>query len=412
VCPHTDTTFLDLTNFTGILAARRLPLASGMQRFSRPVESIRPGRFRPPFCPRRDCRAHRIRRGFRWRRAGHYRRPARPIHRISRFRCLSCKRTFSRQSFCATYYLKRPELLQPIAAGLVAGSAHRQIARSLGCAPSTVTRLAARIGRHALLLQALALGQLGPLDESAVMDHLETFVFSQDDRLGIATPVGQESWFVYTMDPAPHARAGPRSARRRPRLRPLPDKIPQPMLRSTRRVVDLLLSLSGGTLDLVSDDHPVYPAAIAARRVRGIVRHRVYANPPRGPQADPAVARERDRQMFPVDLLHKLWRHSQAHHRRETIAFGRRSNALLERAALLMIWRNFVKGVSERSGDRTTPAMRLGLLERPLGWAEIFARRLFPGRIRLPEGWMKIYRRRWITPAVGRNQRHALRHAF
>jgi FixJ family two-component response regulator len=55
-----------------------------------------------------------------------------------------------------SYYSKRPELLVPIVAGLVGGSAHRQIARTLGCAPSTVTRSAARLGRHAMLLLATA----------------------------------------------------------------------------------------------------------------------------------------------------------------------------------------------------------------------------------------------------------------
>jgi len=78
----------------------------------------------------------------------------------------------------------------------------------------------------------------------------------------------------------------------------------------------------------------------------------------------------------------------------------------------MVCWRNFVKGVSERKPDRTTPAMRLGLASRPLKWRDVLARRLFPGRVELPAEWMRIYRREWITPAVGRNTRHALRHAF
>ena len=56
--------------------------------------------------------------------------------------------------------------------------------------------------------------------------------------------------------------------------------------------------------------------------------------------------------------------------------------------------------------------MRLGLMQRPWTWDEVFSRRHFPDRIELPEGWMKIYRRQWITPAVGRNTRHDLSHAF
>ena len=116
--------------------------------------------------------------------------------------------------------------------------------------------------------------------------------------------------------------------------------------------------------------------------------------------------------MFAVDLLHKLWRHSQAHHRRETIAFGRRSNAVMERGFLFIVWRNFVKKISERTGKPITPAMQLELVPRPLEWSQVFSRRLFPGRVSLPPGWMKIYRRGWITPAVGRNLPHALVQAF
>ena len=316
------------------------------------------------------------------------------------------------QSFACSYYLKRPDLLQPVAAGLVAGAAHRQLARSLGCAPSTVTRLAARIGRHAMLLQALALEQLSTICEPIVLDHFETFVYSQDDRLGLATPVGQRSWFVYGLDPAAHRRGGRRSRGRPCLKRRLPAREPGPVARSTERVLRLLLERSTRDVEVVSDDAPAYGQAVRALDRGPAIRRRVFANPPRGPGSDPAVARERDRQMFAVDLLHKIWRHTQAHHRRETLAFGRRSNAVLERGFLFVVWRNFVKRVSERRARAPTPAMRLGLLERPLGWASVFSRRLFPARIGLPEGWETIYRRGRITPAAGRNLAHDRVHAF
>jgi hypothetical protein len=43
------------------------------------------------------------------------------------------------------------------------------------------------------LFQARALLHLEELEEPVNLDHFETFVFSQQDRLGIATPVGQKS---------------------------------------------------------------------------------------------------------------------------------------------------------------------------------------------------------------------------
>jgi transposase-like protein len=378
----------------------------------RPIDGSRPDRFCPPHCPRADCPAHHSPRRFRYTRNGSYRRSGDPRRKIPRFRCNTCHRTFSRQSFSVTYYLKRPELVVPVAQGLVAGSAHRQIARSLGCAHTTVTRLSARLGRHCLLLHTLALEKIHQIDEPVVLDHFETFVFSQDDRLGIATPVGQQSWFVYGIEPAPHRRTGRRSGRKRTPRGPLPEPVPGAVVQSTSNALDGLVSRAYRGLTLVTDDHPAYAVAVARHSSRKSIRRCVYPNPERGPGGDKQAARERDRQMFAVDLLHKLWRHSQAHQRRKTIAFGRRSNAVLERAALMMCWRNLVKGVSERRNDRTTPAMRLGITPRPWRWGDVFARRLFPGRLRVSSSWMKIYRRGWTTPAVGRNTRHALRHAF
>lgn len=375
-----------------------------------PIEGRRPDRFRPPHCPYRACSLHLSEAPYRCVRAGSYVRQCDPLRRVPRFRCPGCKRSFSRQSFATSYYLKRPELLAPVAAGLVAGSAHRQLARSLVCAPSTVTRLSARLGRHALLLQAEALAALdGAVDEPFVWDHFETFAFSQEDRLGIGTAVGQWSWFVFSFDPAPHRRGGRRAARRRAARGPLPDLVPRAVVRSTRRTLKLLGKLAPRGVRLVSDDHPAYRVAAAASHG---VQHAIYPNPPRGAQHDTRIARIRDREMFAVDLLHKLLRHSQAHHRRETIAFGRRSNAILERTALMALWRNFVKKVSERDSQEVTPAMRLGLTTRRWSWGDVLARRRFPERVRLPEGWSRIYRRGWITPAVGRNQRHELRHAY
>ena len=366
--------------------------------------------FRPPFCPRRDCSHHRRSAGFRYRKHSPYSTRTNP--RVPRFRCNHCGRVFSKRAFSLTYHRKRPELLRPVAAGLQAGSAHRQLARTLGCAPSTVTRISAFLGRHALLLLHRALAALeGQLDEPVVLDHFETFELTQDLPLGVATAVGAHSWFVYGLEPAPHARTGRRSPaqeRRRKRRARRPTR--GGYLGSTRRLLDRLLPLCrpGRRLHLIGDDHPAYRAAVARHPRSGKILLESHPNPPRGPKGSPRSARAvaRDRAMFPVDLLHGLLRHSLAAHKRETIAFGRRANGILERLFLAAIWRNFVKGVSERKGDPTTPAMRLGLTDRPWSWSRVLGRRLFPDREGLEGVWLELYRRDWITPELPSNTRH------
>jgi hypothetical protein len=112
--------------------------------------------------------------------------------------------------------------------------------------------------------------------------------------------------------------------------------------------------------------------------------------------------------MFAVDAWHALIRHSAAHHRRETLAFGRRLNALMERMFLMVVWRNFVKRRSERKPDPTTPAMRVGLTDARWDWKRVLSRRLFVGRQRLPAIWHELYRRDWTSPMLASNSRHRL----
>jgi hypothetical protein len=324
------------------------------------------------------------------------------------------------QTFAFSYYLKRPRLAPGVAAALVAGSAHRQIARSLGCAPQTVTRLAARLGRHALLFNARALSRLASLDEPVSYDHFETFVYGQDFPLGVGTAVGHRSWFVYDLEPAPHGRRGRLSPRQRIRQRENRARWGDPprgtYRRSVERLLDRLLPLvpADRPLVLLSDDHPAYAPAVRRHRRGHRVLHRAFRNPARGPKGSrrTPAARRRDEALFPVDLLHALLRHSNAHHRRETIAFSRRANALLERGHLTALWRNFVKRRSERRPEAETPAMRLGLARGPWTWNRILNRRLFPWRERIPPGWEEVYRREIVTPQVGRNLRHELQNAY
>jgi hypothetical protein len=166
-------------------------------------------------------------------------------------------------------------------------------------------------------------------------------------------------------------------------------------------------------LELVTDNHPAYRVALSRHRMQHRFRHQVYPNPPRGPKGSPRsrAAILRDREMFAVDLLHGLIRHSCAHHRRETIAFSRRLNALLERGFLLAAWRNFVKTRSERRSGAPTPAMVLGLARQPWEWPRVLARRLFSSQIPLPPAWRTIYRREWETTVVAPRWRHQLENA-
>jgi hypothetical protein len=116
--------------------------------------------------------------------------------------------------------------------------------------------------------------------------------------------------------------------------------------------------------------------------------------------------------MFPNDQLHRFLRHTEAAHRRETIAFGRSYNGLIERLALFVVWRNLVQARSERRPRDGTTAMRLSGTNRRWSWENVFAKRLQPSRVQPPPEVWRLYRREVITPPLANERRHTLRRAF
>ena len=130
----------------------------------------------------------------------------------------------------------------------------------------------------------------------------------------------------------------------------------------------------------------------------GHLDHRVTSSKrPRNPQNP----------LFAVNLLDLLIRHSSANHKRETIAFSKRRQCAAYRLAILLVWRNYLKSVSERRQD-PTPAQRLGILPRKLSVDDLLAERLFPTRIRLPDRIAQYYWRRVPTRTLANNPQHQL----
>jgi hypothetical protein len=357
------------------------------------INSVHPSRFSPPFCPRPTCVAHRAR-GKGFNHNGWYRKPS-SREKIPRCTCLDCGKSCSRSTFSPTYYLKKPALLTAVASGLVACSAHRQIARSNHCAKTTVTRMAERISRHAILFHQRCLAHLPPLDEVVVHDHFEAFIGRQDRALGIGTAVGFRSWFIYDIDPAPHRGSG-----RRPDRKPDQANVPSAAyIRSIKRTFQALIPhvSEGAQLVCHVDGRKDYLVAAGTPEFESRVALRIYPNPKRGPKGSPRSreALERDRAMFPIDQLHQFLRHTYSEHKRETISFGRRLESIVGRAFLIAVWKNFIKGRSERKPDRTTPAMKLGLTDERWSWARLFTRRLFLEREPVSEIGRVLYRKSW-----------------
>ena len=216
--------------------------------------------------------------------------------------------------------------------------------------------------------------------------------------------MGAESHFVYAFTHSQLRRKGRMTERQKVRRTEIESRHGPADPKAIERGMAEALAITAPTpqaLTVRTDEHPAYPRAL--RRLAGYqVQH----------ECTPSVAaRTTSNPLFPVNLVDSLLRHNSSHLKRESIAYSKRHQAVIERAALLVLWRNYVKPFSENHGGGT-PAMRLGLHTSPQSPKELLRERLFATRVSLPEPWAAYYRRLEDTPGIANPVRHALKRAF
>jgi len=356
----------------------------------------------PPHCPNECCTFHDPATGsWRWRRAGSFRRLAAP-HRVQRFRCVHCGRHFSEQTFRATYWLKRPELLELLFHDLVQCAGFRQVARQHNASPQTIAGQALRLGRHCQLFHE-QLRPRGPLGEPLALDGLVSFEFSQYHPIQFHVAVGRDSHYCYGFTDSELRRSGRMSPAQRRRRAALERAHGRPDPRTVElEVAGLLAIVAPGpqTIELYTDEHSDYPRALRRLPQLAVVHRTVSSR----------AARTTRNPLFPVNLLDLLVRHCGANHKRETIAFSKRRHCAAARLWVFVVWRNYIKWFSERHPG-ATPAMRAGVCSDRWSCRRVLARRLFPSRVPLPQRWREHYWGLIPTRRFPRIRSHRARYA-
>ncbi len=343
----------------------------------------------PPFCPNPDCDSLRNPDTWRFKKKGFFLRDQVP-RKVQRYRCNTCGRNFSSQTFRTTYWLRRADLLVPVFHRLLACSGLRQIAREVSAAHSTIQRLAERLGRHCLLFHEVHRPSAAPT-EPLVLDGFRTFEHSQYWPMDLNLLVGP-SHFVYGFNDAELRRSGTMRPSQHEKRARLEEKLGRPDPQATRKAVEELLRRvvpPHGAVSLLSDEHNAYPVAVRRLRDRTIEHATTSSRASRTP-SNP---------LFAVNQTDHLLRHSSANHKRETIAFSKRRQGALYRAAVFVVWRNYVKSRSENRRD-DPPAKQLGLISRRMSVADVLDSRLFVHRMRVPAWVRRCYFGRIRTRAI------------
>jgi transposase-like protein len=369
-----------------------------------PNASLVHAAFEPPHCPNPDCLFHLDSMGWRFKRAGFFLRKTRP-HRIQRYRCSQCHRAFSSQTFSPTYWLRRPDLLEPVFRAEVAGSGHRQIARQFGVVHATIQRLVERLGRHCLLLHETLResAKANLADEPIVIDGLVTFAGGQYWPLELTGLVGTRSYYSHDFIVTERRRAGTMIELQKKRRAAYEEKFGRPDPKGlTKDVLEILRTNlpAEGRIELRTDEKSEYRTALKHLQRPEIRHSTTHSKAPRTAKNP----------LFAINAHHMFVRHSAANHKRETVAFSKRIQAVIHRHAIFQVWRNLVKSASERRPGET-PAQRLGLTKTPWTVGRVLRTRLFVRRIEMPERVRRCYQGQNPSRFIRNERPHLLRFA-
>jgi len=285
----------------------------------------------------------------------------------------------------------------------IGGMANRQIARDLNVSPSTIDRHIARLGRHCLLFHQQMMAGF-PSPQEIVIDGFESFELSQNFPFHHHVSVEKGTdFFIYFTD-SELRRKGRMTPAQKTRRWELEERLGRPDPKAIEKDMRELLEVSvgdGHSVRIYSDDHPAYRRSLQGMGVG--IDHQVTSG---------KAHRDQNNSLWEVNLLDLLIRHSNANHKRETLAWSKRRQGSAERLAVFLVWRNYIKGRREKLRGGPTPAMVRGMTCKPLVISMLLSERIFRTRMDLPKRWRAYYDRRIVTRGLNRNLEHCLKYAY
>jgi len=315
--------------------------------------------FRPLCCPYRGCPQNlKPVRDF-YTRAGFY-HPKCRAHAVPRFRCRSCERTFSRQTFRVDYRDHKPHLNAAVFKEIATGMGLRQAARKVGLSYRGTQQKFRKLGRHLRRLNLNLRGQL-PAEALLHFDEFETYEGQRNTRpLSIPLLIETKTRFIIWAEAAP---IRPRGKMTKKRLKTIAkseirhgirrDTSKRSVKRTLIRGAEMLQN--GATVTLKTDEKSSYPHL--AKQILGVGRLTHLRTNSKEP-------RMTFNPLFPINHEEAVARDLMGRLRRQSWLVTKKRRFLDLALQIHMAYRNLVE--PRFNYDTQSPAQLLGFLTRRL----------------------------------------------
>ena len=322
--------------------------------------------FTPPRCPHRDCTRHLDPTPEFFVRRGYYYPKCRP-HGVPRFRCRTCRRSFSRQTFRVDRYDHKPHLNEWVLKLLCSGIGLRQTARLIGMTARNTEMKFRKLGRHARRLNCNLRSDL-PADATLQLDELESYEGRRSTRpLTLPMLIDRGSRLIIAARSAPIRPSGPMPEKRKRAI--AEDEQRYGRRRSLSRAAVYLVLVVGKrlcrhwkTVRLQTDEKKSYPKL--AKRAFGAERLEHSRTPS-------TLARGTYNPLFPINHTEAMARDLNGRLRRQSWLVSKKFRFLDLQLHLYAAYRNFIR--PRFNGEQESPAMLVGWLPQCLSANQVLS---------------------------------------
>ena len=356
------------------------------------------------FCPHTQCKWHMQAPEGQWYYSVgfHY---TQTFGAVRRFKCRSCGKTFSTQTFSIDYYAKRKVDYGQLLTQHASSESGRALSRCLGVSCGTVINRIDRLARQSCELHARLRAQARP-DEPVCIDGFVSFVRSQFFPSEITLSITADSRLVLDISHAMHRRSGSMTEAQKQRSLELYSDVSFERGAVTRSFRDLLDSLQterppSATLPLIiiTDEKKEYLRALHAHPLFTLQdeEHRVAHI-----TVNSHLPRTSANPLFASNYLDREIRKDQANHHRESTCFSRNVSNGMSRLLCYVVQHNYRKKylIKAPVNDTRVHGEAAGIDDSSIrsGLASMMKDRVFLSRIRLPPTLERIWKKAYPTP--------------
>jgi transposase-like protein len=319
-------------------------------------------RFAPERCPHPDCKDST---SFAWQRHGTYWRAC-DGREVQRFRCLSCRHTFSVQTFRFDFRHRKPHVNHLLLDAFVSKNTQRQASRTYLINRKTIAHRLELMGRHCELYHRRALDSAPSLAflGTLALDELETF---ERDRVNMPLTmpvlVSRHSLFILDLEVGTLAPRGrkPVGVKRHVRR----SQSSAAVLAVLERAAKLGAPNRSAPACFVSDKKSSYP---------GLIR-RAFGARASHTRIDAKAPRNSGNPLFAVNLTFAMLRDGISRLVRRNWAHSKLAAKLVRHAWIWVAWRNYVRRRTVKTPDETAATAAM-IAKRPVKPMDLIRERL------------------------------------